>query len=436
MLRSMGHWRGSGMWGDFRNVRLSEVAKVQSGFAFKSKDMGKAGAPIVKIKNIVPPLVDIFECQRVPYESIKGNRRIEHFSLGQGDILIAMTGATVGKVGRMPEVDEVHYLNQRVGKVFLTSMDKADYDFIYYALSQDSHARHMFGVADGSAQANISGSQIERLKIPLPDISEQKRIAAVLGALDDKIELNRKMNKTLEEMAQAIFKSWFVDFEPFRDGCMVDSDLGPIPKGWKVMWVGDAVKVVGGSTPSTKKPEFWDGGDICWTTPKDLSSSTSTVLLDTKRKITKEGLAKISSGTLPAGTFLLSSRAPVGYTAIACVPIAVNQGYIAIPPGGRLSSYYLLHWARHNLDRIKARSGGTTFQEISKRNFRPMLIVVPTSDVMSQFDSLFAPLFDRIENSGRQSQTLAELRDTLLPKLISGEICIADIGHDANEECI
>jgi len=215
------------MANDYRTGHLGEVATVRSGFAFKSKDMGDTGVPIIKIKNVTPPIIDIQDVQRVPDSVINENDRIKKFALKKGDILIAMTGATVGKVGRMPGTNEIFYLNQRVGKVFLNKPNQADYDFLYYVLSQETHVREMFGIAHGSAQANISGSQIETLKIPLPPLNVQQRIAHILGSLDDKIELNRRMNRTLEKMAQAIFKSWFIDFDPVRAKALMAGN--PIP---------------------------------------------------------------------------------------------------------------------------------------------------------------------------------------------------------------
>lgn len=182
---------------------------------------------------------------------------------------------------------------------------------------------------------------------------------------------------------------------------------------------------MGGSTPSTKVPAYW-GGEYCWTTPKDLSSLSAPVLLDTERRITKQGLATISSGFLPIDTLLLSSRAPVGYLAITKVPVAVNHGYIAIPPHDRLSSLFLLYWCEVNMERIKERAGDTTFPEISKTNFRPISIVLPAAKVLSNFNLTVGPMFERIVSNERESRTLAALRDTLLPTVISGELRIED----------
>jgi type I restriction enzyme S subunit len=158
------------MVGEYDVQPLGTVAKVRSGYAFKSEDMGAVGLPIIKIKNIMPPTVDITDCERVPEAVISSIPQVDRFELKEGDTLIAMTGATVGKVGKFPRTHERHFLNQRVGKVYLTAPNAADYRYIYYILSQDTYVRQMFGIADGSAQANISGSQIESLEVALPPL--------------------------------------------------------------------------------------------------------------------------------------------------------------------------------------------------------------------------------------------------------------------------
>ena len=308
-------------------------------------------------------------------------------------------------------------------------------DFVNWVCSEDLDPRFLMSLliaetesllyfASGSTHQTIYFPEVKAFYICLPPLGEQRRIAAVLGALDDRIEVNRRMNQTLEAMAQALFRRRFVDFDGRDD--LVESEAGPIPEGWEMKPIGEVIKAVGGGTPRTKNPEFWEGGDVHWTTPKDLSSLDVPVLLDTERKITEAGLAKISSGLLPKGTVLMSSRAPVGYLAIAEVPLAVNQGYVAIPPEEGMSNLYVLFWLSANMDRIKARAGGTTFQEISKRNFRPIPMLVPPREVLEQFDAQVRPLYDRIVVNVRHARTLAALRDALLPKLVSGEIRVPE----------
>jgi type I restriction enzyme S subunit len=280
-----------------------------------------------------------------------------------------------------------------------------------------------------------------KLKIPVLRSDAQKVIGDFYFTVSERITLLRETNATLEAIAQALFKSWFVDFDPVRakaegrqpegmdastatlfPDSFEESELGLVPKGWVVKPVGDAVDCLGGGTPDTKEPSYWEPAEHCWTTPKDLSGLQSPVLLQTERHLSTLGLAKVSSGLLPAGTLLLSSRAPIGYLAIAQIMVAVNQGYIAIPPGGELSPLYMLFWCRQNMEAIKGRANGSTFMEISKKAFRPIPALVPSAEVLDEFTSMAGPLFERLVENERRAQTLTQLRDTLLPRLISGQL--------------
>jgi type I restriction enzyme S subunit len=185
------------------------------------------------------------------------------------------------------------------------------------------------------------------------------------------------------------------------------------------------VRVVGGSTPSTKEPRFWNGHH-CWATPRDLAGARSPILLDTDRHITDEGVGRISSKLLPVRTVLLSSRAPVGYTAVSFVKVAVNQGFIAIPPSDGIPSEFVLFWLREHIDEIKAHAGGTTFAEISKRAFRPLPMVVPSPEQLKEFTDVARPLFDLMATQEMEMCALSQVRDALLPRLISGEIRVPD----------
>ena len=300
--------------------------------------------------------------------------------------------------------------------------------------------------SDKAAVPGLNRNHLHQEIVCFPtDIAEQKAIARVLGTLDDKIELNRRMNETLEAMARALFKSWFVDFEPVRAKMegrdpglprhladlfpdrLVDSKIGEIPEGWTVSTIGEEVDAVGGATPSTKEPAYWSGGQNHWASPKDLSKLSSPVLLETDRKITDAGVEKIGSGLLPVGTVLLSSRAPIGYLAIAEVPTAVNQGFIAMVCKNCLPNLYVLFWCYENLDYIKGISGGSTFAEISKKTFRPIPLTVPSNEVLSAYDELIHPLYDQIVMNTKEFEKLISLRDELLPNLISGKFRVTDI---------
>ena len=214
-----------------------------------------------------------------------------------------------------------------------------------------------------------------------------------------------------------------------------ESELGAVPKGWHVMPVGDAVETVGGATPDTKTPEYWEPAEHHWTTPKDLSGIASPVLLGTERKLSGAGLKKISSGLLPVGSLLMSSRAPIGYLALTQVPMAINQGYIAIPPGGKLSPLYMLFWCQTNMDNIKGRANGSTFMEISKKAFRPIPVLVPSLAVLDAFETVTAHLFARLVENEKQAQSLASIRDALLPRLISGQLISEHAIKEISDEC-
>ena len=301
----------------------------------------------------------------------------------------------------------------------------------------------------GTTIKHLSGRAVAALEVPLLPIEMQVAIAGILKSLDDRISLLRETNTTLEAIAQALFKSWFVDFDPVRakqqgsapqgmdaataalfPDSFEASELGEVPKGWRVLPIGDAVEAVGGATPDTKNPVYWESGTFCWTTPKDLSGIAAPVLLDTERKLSAQGIAKIGSGLLPVGTLLLSSRAPIGYLALAQVPLAINQGYIAMLPSGLLPPLYMLFWCQQNMDVIKGRANGSTFMEISKKVFRPIPAIVPPSEVVQQFMEVASALFEKLIENEKQAQTLATLRDTLLPRLISGELRLPEATHE------
>ncbi len=397
------------------------------------------GPKFLRITDIVQGHID---WDSVPYCELN-DKEYQKNKLNEGDIVIARTGATTGVsqyISSPPDAVFASYLVRfKIG-------DEAEPRYVSYCLKSKEYWSYIKGVlGDKSAQPNASAKTISLAKIPIPPKDIQQSIAHILGNLDDKIELNRKMNETLEEMARAIFKSWFIDFDPVRakaegrqpygmnaetaalfPNSFEESPIGLLPQGWKVSTLDEEITIKGGSTPSTKKPEYWEEGVHHWATPRDLSKLASPILLDTERKITDEGIASISSGQMPPGTLLISSRAPVGYLAISAVPISVNQGFIAMLCDRDLSNYFMLNWCHFNMDMIKSHAGGTTFQEISKRNFRPLQLIKPTGTVLIAFDNFIDPFFKIIRSNEKESNVLISVRDSLLPKLLSGGISVSD----------
>lgn len=367
------------------------------------------------------------------------DERLARSRLQEHDILFTIAG-TIGRVAQVTRQVLPANTNQAVA-IVRPNPDVVYPRFLYYVLRDDARVQLAQSRVVQSVQANFSLGELSAIELPLPSKEDQRAIAHILGTLDDKIELNRRRNQTLEAMARALFKDWFVDFGPVRARMEAREPYLPAdlwqrfpdrlddegkPEGWRRSTIGSEVTVCGGSTPSTKEPAFWESGEHYWATPKDLSALTFPVLLDTDRKITDAGIAKISSGLLPVGTVLLSSRAPIGYLAIAEVPTAINQGFIAMKCDGTLPNVFVLFWCHENMDLILGNANGSTFQEISKSNFRPIPVVVPPEPILKAFRERTEPLYRHIVENERESKALAQLRDTLLPKLISGDLRVAD----------
>lgn len=278
--------------------------------------------------------------------------------------------------------------------------------FVYYFFKWFASRIALLDV--GSANPTLNRNHVHPIPVRWPPLGEQRRIARMLGALDDRIELNRRMSETLQMTARALFRSWFV------------AEAGTEAEGWRSCTIGDLAEVVGGSTPSTAEPRYWNGSHY-WATPKDLAGLKTRVLLRTERMLTDAGIGQISSGLLPAGTVLMSSRAPIGYLAITEVPVAINQGFIAMKPRPGVSGLFLLLWAASSQDQILSRANGSTFLEISKSSFRPIEVLAPPSKTMAAFDRVARPIHDRVVANERQIDVLAKMRDALLPRLLRGE---------------
>lgn len=359
------------------------------------------------------------------------------------DTLAISKSGTIGRVGILRD----YMCGNRAIINIRPKQEQCLTRFAFYALLLGR--RQIETLAEGSVQKNLYVSSLSQFAFRCPPVAEQQKIVDVLSSLDDKIELNRRTNETLEAMAQAIFRDWFVDFGPVRrkiggetdpvavlgsllphpDSAAYIADLFPdafgdngLPEGWEREPVGKLAEIVGGSTPSTKDAAFWLEGTHAWATPKDLSKLEGLMLFETERCVSDSGLYRIASGLSPIGTVLLSSRAPVGYLAVAATELAVNQGIIAIRPTKKMPTAFALMWCKENMDIIEANANGSTFQEISKKNFRPLLVVSPSDDTKTAFSSLVKPLLDQIELNQRSSLTLGQTRDLLLPKLMSGEV--------------
>ena len=318
--------------------------------------------------------------------------------------MIFVTKGTPGRVAWVP--NPVGFCIAQDMVAIRADQDKVAPTYLFAALRSKIIQQEIEGLHVGTLIPHFKKGDFNDHLIPLPSKEMQKYIGNQYFDISLKIDLLHRQNKTLEAMAETLFRQWFVE----------EAD-----EGWEKGVLGDVLSVKGGNTPSTKNPEFWDG-DIYWSTPKDLSNDSQIFLLDTLRKITETGLSKISSGLLPKGTLLLSSRAPVGYMAFSEVPIAINQGYIAIIDDKGFSSQFIYLWLKENLDYVKSYANGSTFLEISKTAFKSLKISIPPKELRERFYEIVKPFFEKNKSNIYQIRSLEKLRDTLLPKLMNGEV--------------
>lgn len=411
---------------------------------YKPKEFHGRGHKIVNMGELFtyPRLRDV-EMRRIELTEDEARRS----TLRAGDLLFARRSLVAEGAGKCAIVMEA----AASGTTFESSLirarpdpAKADPLFLYYWFCSPDGRFAMSTILRQVAVSGITSTDLAALDVHAPPLPVQRAVAELLGALDDKIELNRRTNETLEAMARALFQSWFVDFDPVRakmegrkpEGMdeetarlfpsrLEEVDGLAVPAGWNRMPVGEVADIVGGATPSTAVERYW-GGAHAWATPKDLSQKNRPLLIATDRQISTDGLNTISSGSLAPGTVLLSSRAPVGYLAIATVPVAINQGFIAIRCSKGFPTHYAYFCMDHHMPEILSKASGTTFPEVSKRAFRPMEVLVPPTSILGAFEFHAAHLFERMRLLTVESGAVAALRDTLLPKLLSGELRIPD----------
>ena len=359
------------------------------------------------------------------YEEYKGGAKFRN-----GDTIMARITPCLenGKTSYISSLEKDEVAFGSTEYIVLRNIEGvSDSKFVYY-LSVCPQIREVAikSMVGSSGRQRVQQDVLENYCMNLPSLHTQQKIANILSSLDDKIEVNRRINEQLEELAGALFKSWFVDFEPFKDGEFVDSELGMIPKGWKVGTLSDIGEVVGGATPSKSKSEYYTDNGISWITPKDLSINKDKFISKGEIDITELGYSKCSAKMMPRGSVLFSSRAPIGYIAIAKNELCTNQGFKSVVPqlAGTAFIYYYL---KNNVSNIESMASGSTFKEASGALMKSLNVIVPPSNILQDFEEKVCSIFDKQESLEEEIHHLITLRDTLLPKLMSGEIDVNEV---------
>jgi len=360
-----------------------------------------------------------------------------------GDVLLSHKG-TVGKVALVPSDAPPFVCSPQT--TFWRTLDEERLDGRYlYAFLRSPEFRQQLGTRSGETDmaAYVSLTSQRGLSVTFPPIREQRAIAHILGTLDDKIELNRRMNETLKAMAHALFKSWFVDFDPVRAKAegrdpglpkpladlfpdhLVDSEIGEIPEGWEVGSILDRAALISGGTPKTGRSEYW-GGVIAWASAKDVSQAAETFLLTTDRTITNKGLAESSTQLIPAlATVVVARGATTGRMVMFGIDMAMNQTCYALASAVGTPFALYCH-LRQGIGNLVHAAHGSVFDTITTRTWKNSRFVLPPVEVSRCFERTVLPLFEHILARSKEARTLTALRDVLLPELISGDLRVPD----------
>jgi type I restriction enzyme S subunit len=367
--------------------------------------------------------------------------RLAGAALRTGDLLLNITGdgVTFARACMAPDSVLPACVNQHVA-IVRVDQTKADPGYILAFLTHPQVKPYIEAFNSGGSRRAITRGHIESFLVPLAPLQEQKAIASILGALDDKIELNRRMNETLEAMARAIFQDWFVAFGPTRakmDGRppYLAPDLWAQfpdrlddegkPEGWATCPFAEAVEVIGGGTPRTSEPMFWNGS-IPWFSVVDAPPDGQVWVIETEKTITEAGLDACSARLLPQGVTILSARGTVGRTALVGRPMAMNQSCYALKGRHERFGFFTYFVTKQLVGELRTRAHGSVFDTITRDTLAGVSVVMPTHEVIAIFENVVEPLLDRVRSNIEEGQTLASTRDLLLPKLMSGEVRVKD----------
>lgn len=401
---------------EWKEVTLGDLCEISSSKRIFAKEYQSDGVPFYRGKEIIAKqrgnaISNELFISRNRYEEIKARYGVPQ----QRELLLT----SVGTLGVPYVIKEEEFYFKDGNLTWFRHFNGLDVEYLYYWFLSPYGKNEINTKAIGSTQKALTIDSLSKFDIKIPaNLDDQRRIASILSSLDRKIELNNKINADLEEMAQAIFKNWFVDFEPFKDDKFVDSELGMIPEGWKVGRLTDVIKLMPGGTPKTSEPLYWDNGTIPFFSPKDVNG---VYCFATEKHITEAGLNKCSSNLYPKDTIFITCRGTVGKVCFVACDMAMNQSNYAIKAIDGYSQYYVFFLVKSVVERLIKKSNGAVFSAITSKDFDEE-ILIPSQKAVEDFTNVIDGFFRRIFTIGTENSRLSLLRDTLLPRLMSGEI--------------
>jgi restriction endonuclease S subunit len=400
----------------------------------KVSEFGLLGVPFVTAKSLSNGQIDIAGAPRL--DETKANN-LKYGFIEPGDVLLSHN-ATIGRVAVVPDFKGRVLVGTSL-TYFRVDQSRILPRYLAAFFSSVDFQNQLEAVMGLSTRNQVPITAQRKLSVVIPSLQTQQEIADILSALDDRITLLRETNATLEAIAQALFKSWFVDFDPVRakaeglepqamdaptaalfPDCFEESELGLVPKGWNRLAFTETVKVIGGGTPKTSVPEYWDG-DIPWFSVVDAPVITDVFVIDTAKHISSVGLNNSSTKLLPVGTTIISARGTVGRLALVGKEMAMNQSCYGLQ--GKADDAYFTYFSTYRLvESLKQRSHGSVFDTITTETMKGVTVIYPDANVIHAFEAVLSPVMSRMKENLQQAQTLTQLRDTLLPRLISGQL--------------
>ncbi|EON93063.1 putative Type I restriction-modification system specificity subunit M [Marinobacter lipolyticus SM19] len=430
----------------------------------------KDGVPVIRGSNLTLGLGRFVDSAFVFVSEDTANR-LSRSLCGPNDIVFTKKG-TIGQTGIIPEGKFEKYLISSNQMKLTVDSTIADPLFVYYYVSSKASVDKILRDSEATGVPKINLQYIKNFPIRLPSLGVQKSVATILGSFDDKIALNHQINTTLESMAQALFKSWFVDFDPvidnalaagnpipeelkaraetraalgdqrkllpdhirqqFPDRFVKTAEMGWVPEGWPVKSLESIIELIGGGTPKTSIADYWDG-DIPWFSVVDAPSASGVFVSRTEKSITQSGLDNSSAKLLPKGTTIISARGTVGKCAIVGRPMAMNQSCYGVKGKDCYSDYFTYYTVFLRVADLQQRSHGSVFSTITRNTFKTIKVPACPPTLAKEFDAIAGDLMARILKNNLQSETLSRLRNTLLPKLLSGELRIPEAEKQVEE---
>lgn len=412
-------------------VRLETLAQSKKnaivggpfGSNLVSADYVEEGVPVVRGVNL--PRDASFSCDRLVFVSESKADSLKQNLATPGDLIFTQRG-TLGQVGIAPHgTPYERFLISQSQMKMSVDQEKCDPRYLYYFFRMPSTIDYIHNHALQSGVPHINLGTLRRFEVVCPPVDVQRKIAGVLTAYDDLIENNKRRIALLENMAEEIYREWFVRFR-FPGWQVAEFEKGQ-PAGWTHQKIAEAFDFTGGGTPSKDNDSFWRNGDVDWYTPSDITKSNSLFMASSEYQCNEEGLRRSSAKLFPAYSVMMTSRATIGAIGINTKPACTNQGFITCIPNGQYPLTYLYHWIKAAKPHFEMLSGGATFPELIKSTFKRIEILSPDQGVIEKFDELVSPMFKQIESLAKQNRKLEQTKKQLLPRLISGRLSVENL---------